>query len=179
MAGGGEGSPGPNGGRDATPLSRDSGRRSLEASAAAAAGGAPPGPSSSVNFFIIRQPFVPPSANASLEASLPSLAREGAIPEPGGWWRWWGGAVGALLHRQTPNRRTRRHPHTCVHICTRSCLAWKAAETGPNINYLFCSRGLVTVIRAGGVFPFFLFGERCTHGLMRKTGLSLELSRRT
>lgn len=57
---------------------------------------------------------------------------------------------GGLLHRQTPNRQTRRHPHTCAHICTQSCLAWKPIEAGPNINYLFFSRGLVTVIRVRG-----------------------------
>ena len=43
-----------------------------------------------------------------------------------------------------------RHPHTCAHICTQGCLAWKLIEAGPNINYLFFSRGLVTVIRVRG-----------------------------
>lgn len=42
------------------------------------------------------------------------------------------------------------HTHTCAHICTQSCLAWSPIEAGPNINYLFFSRGLVTVIRVRG-----------------------------
>lgn len=63
--------------------------------------------------------------------------------------------------------------HTCAHICTQSCLAWNPIEAGPNINYLFFSRGLVTVIRVRG------FLESGAHGLMRKTGLSIELSRHT
>ena len=84
------------------------------------------------------------------------------------------GVVGGLLHRQTPNRQTCRHPHACTHICTQGCLAWKPIEAGPNINYLFFSRGLVTVIRVRG------FLESGAHaGLMRKTGLSIELSRHT
>ena len=84
--------------------------------------------------------------------------------------------VGVLPRRQSPNtnRQTCRRPHTCAHICTQSCLAWKPIDAGPNINYLFFSRGLVTVIRVRG-----FFGEWCTHGLMRKTGLSIELSRHT
>lgn len=41
----------------------------------------------------------------------------------------------------------RADTHTRAHICTQSCLAWKPIEAGTNINYLFFSRGLVTVIR--------------------------------
>lgn len=70
--------------------------------------------------------------------------------------------------------------HTRAHICTQGCLAWTPFEAGPNINYLFFSRGLVTVIRVRFCFIFFIFfWERCTHNtsLMRKTGLAVELSR--
>lgn len=42
---------------------------------------------------------------------------------------------------------------THIHTCTRSCLAWKATEAAPNINYPFFSRGLVTAIRGS------FFGE--------------------
>lgn len=71
-----------------------------------------------------------------------------------GWW------LRGLLHRQTP-----------THMYTRRCLAWKPIEAGPNINYPFFSRGLWQWL------DFFFFWRHA--GLMRKTGLSVELSRHT
>lgn len=55
---------------------------------------------------------------------------------------------GGRLHRQTPNRLMQTPTHIHTHTCTASCLAWRLIEAGPNINYLFFSWGLVTVIRA-------------------------------
>lgn len=67
-----------------------------------------------------------------------------------------GGGVASYIDRLQIDKC--RRPRTRAHICTRSCLAWKPIEAGPDVNYLFFSRGLVTVIR---VRVFFL-GEQST-----------------